>query len=255
MSITGTPETAPLRVGYPACDTLGGLTAAFMICAALERRRRTGRGARLDVSMLESALSAMGWPVANYLISGVAPRPMGNENATAAPSGTFRTKDGLINIAANQQAQFEALCALIGRADLIADPRFLDRERRKASRSALNAEIEGALRDRGARAWANALSAAGVPAAPVVSVAEALELEQVRHRQFLADLPLPGFPGRSLRVCGAATHVDGTAVRPAAPPPELGAHNDRLAAIIEQWSARDAGARGASDGDTGETAS
>src|SRR5215213_2704766 len=91
MSITGTPETAPLRVGYPVCDTRGGLTGAFAITAALVRRAQTGEGAFLDVSMLESSLSALGWPVSNYLTAGVETPPMGNENFTAAPSGAFRT--------------------------------------------------------------------------------------------------------------------------------------------------------------------
>jgi len=127
MSITGTPETAPLRVGYPVADTLGGLVGAFAIAAALVRQKTSGEGAFLDVSMLECTLSALGWPVSNYLTAGVEPRPMGNENMTAAPSGAFRTGDGLLNIAANKQEQFVALCGLIGRSELASDPRFAER--------------------------------------------------------------------------------------------------------------------------------
>ncbi|GAB3932013.1 hypothetical protein GCM10027614_00390 [Micromonospora vulcania] len=85
MSITGTPETAPLRVGFPVSDSIGGLVAAMAICAALTGRARTGEGAFLDVSMLEASLSAMGWATSNYLVSGVPPKPMGDQNATAAP--------------------------------------------------------------------------------------------------------------------------------------------------------------------------
>src|SRR5690606_35261179 len=107
MSITGDAQSAPLRVGYPLCDTLGGMTAAFSICAALVRRSQSGEGALLDVSMLDSTLVSMGWIVSNLLIAGQQPLPMGNENFTAAPSGTFSTGDGPINIAANKQQQFE----------------------------------------------------------------------------------------------------------------------------------------------------
>ncbi|WP_292125045.1 CoA transferase, partial [Mesorhizobium sp.] len=110
MSITGTPETAPLRVGYPVADTLGGLVGAFAIAAALVRQKTSGEGAFLDVSMLECTLSALGWPVSNYLTAGVQPQAMGNENMTAAPSGAFRTGEGLLNIAANKQEQFVILC-------------------------------------------------------------------------------------------------------------------------------------------------
>ncbi|HRO02664.1 MAG TPA: CoA transferase, partial [Terricaulis sp.] len=95
MSITGDQDTAPLRAGYPVSDSIGGITAAFAIAAALAGRARNGHGAFLDVSMLDSTIAAMGWVVSNYLIAGQAPAPMGNDNFTAAPSGAFRTGDGL----------------------------------------------------------------------------------------------------------------------------------------------------------------
>ena len=95
MSVTGDAQSAPLRVGYPVADTMGGITAAYAISAALFRRERSGEGEFIDVSMLESTLVAMGWVVSNWLIAGVRPEPMGNENMTASPSGTFRTGDGL----------------------------------------------------------------------------------------------------------------------------------------------------------------
>ncbi len=95
--------------------------------------------------MLEATLVAMGWAVSNWLIAGVRPTPMGNENMSAAPSGAFRTGRGLLNIAANQQEQFESLCRLVGRAELIADPRFAGREDRKLNRYELKTELEQAL--------------------------------------------------------------------------------------------------------------
>jgi crotonobetainyl-CoA:carnitine CoA-transferase CaiB-like acyl-CoA transferase len=87
MSVTGTPETAPLRAGFPVCDTLGGLAAALSIAAALTGRARTGRGCQIDVSLLEAAISAMGWVISNFVITGVVPKPMSNENFTAAAGG------------------------------------------------------------------------------------------------------------------------------------------------------------------------
>src|SRR6202521_1377517 len=141
MSVTGDENSAPLRVGYPIADTIGGLTAAFAIAAALVRRGRTGEGELIDVSMLEATLVTMGWQVSNWLIAGIRPQPLGNENMTAAPSGMFATGDGPLNIAANQQQQFETLARLIGRPALAADPRFADREHRKRHRFALKAAI------------------------------------------------------------------------------------------------------------------
>src|SRR3954452_10661931 len=148
MSVTGTRETAPLRVGFPVADTVGGLSAALAITAALAGRRIDGQGRFLDVSMLEASLSAMGWAVSNYLVSGVEPKPMGDQNATAAPSGTFDTADGPLNIAANLQEQYETLCRLVERPDLITHSRFADREARKLHRLELNELLNEALRRR-----------------------------------------------------------------------------------------------------------
>jgi crotonobetainyl-CoA:carnitine CoA-transferase CaiB-like acyl-CoA transferase len=225
MSITGTPDTVPLRVGFPVADSVGGLVAAMSICAALAGRAGTGEGVFLDVSMLEASLSAMGWAASNYLVSGVAPEPMGDQNATAAPSGTFDTADGPLNIAANRQEQFEVLCRLVDREDLVADERFADREARKANRAALNRELNAALRRRTALEWEQVLSGAGVPAARILTVPQAVQLDQLRVRGFFTDLPFPGHPERTLRVSGTGVLVNGSPLRPAAPPPLLGEHN------------------------------
>ncbi|MFF0250917.1 CaiB/BaiF CoA transferase family protein [Micromonospora zamorensis] len=229
MSITGTPETAPLRVGFPVSDSVGGLVAAMAICAALTGRSQTGEGAFLDVSMLEASLSAMGWATSNYLVSGVPPKPMGDQNATAAPSGTFDAADGPLNIAANRQQQFEVLCRLLGRDELVVDERFADREARKANRAALNQEINAALRRRPAVEWERILSAAGVPAARILTVPQAVQLEQLQVRGFFTDLAFPDNADRTLRVSGNGVHVNGTPLRPATPPPLLGEHNDEFA--------------------------
>ncbi|RWF62784.1 CoA transferase [Mesorhizobium sp.] len=182
MSITGTPETAPLRVGYPVADTLGGLVGAFAIAAALVKQKTSGEGAFLDVSMLECTLSALGWPVSNYLTAGVEPRPMGNENMTAAPSGAFRTGEGLLNIAANKQEQFVTLSQLIRRPELASDPRFAEREARKQNRAALKALIEDALAGASAAAWEEKLNRAGVPAGRVLTIPQVLDERQVTER-------------------------------------------------------------------------
>jgi crotonobetainyl-CoA:carnitine CoA-transferase CaiB-like acyl-CoA transferase len=236
MSITGTPSTAPQRVGFPVCDTVGGLTAALAIAAALAGRDRTGQGSFIDVSMLEASVSAMGWPMSNYLVAGVPPVPMGDQNATAAPSGTFDAADGPLNIAANQQRQFEALCHVVARPDLIADPRFAEPEGRKVHRDDLNRELNKALGGRTAGEWEQALVAVGVPAARILTVAEAAGLDQLHHREFFLDLPFPpGQEGRRLRVSGNGMLIDGERLRPDEPPPVLGEHNGQIAELAARW--------------------
>ena len=239
MSVTGTPDTAPLRVGFPVCDTVGGLTAAMAITAALAARARTGIGCQLDVSMLEASVSAMGWTVSNYTIGGVPPEPMGDQNATAAPSGTFDAADGPLNIAANRQEQYETLCRLVDRSDLLTDPRFASAEQRKRHRDDLNRELNKALGARPAATWAELLSGHGVPAAQILTVPEAVELEQLAHRQFFHELPFPDRPeAQPVRISGNGVLVDGERWHPADPPPTLGQHNDEIDRLIEQWESR-----------------
>lgn len=228
MSITGTPETAPLRVGYPVADTLGGLVGAFSIAAALVRQKTSGQGAFLDVSMLECTLSALGWPVSNYLTAGVDPRPMGNDNMTAAPSGTFRTADGLLNIAANKQEQFVALCQLIGAPELALDHRFSEREARKRHRNALTVLIEAALAAEPASVWEERMNRAGIPAGRVLTIPQVLTEPQVVERKLTTRFEaVPGVEG-PLTVVRGGVLVDGEAPSPAVPPPALGQHMDEI---------------------------
>ncbi|WP_027282107.1 CaiB/BaiF CoA transferase family protein [Roseomonas gilardii] len=201
MSITGDAESAPLRVGYPVSDTVGGLTAAFAVASALLGARATGTGRFLDVSMLEATMATMGWVVSNYLNAGVRPSPMGNANFTAAPSGTFRTGEGLINIAANEDKQYAALCDEVGRPELKTDPRFADRHVRKSNRAPLTVELEAALAARGAAEWEERLIRVGVPAGQVLDVPEIVEHPHLRDRGFVAEMTAPDGVQRATR-CG-----------------------------------------------------
>ena len=225
MSITGDAETAPLRVGYPVADTIGGLTAAFAICAALNA---PGRGSYIDVSMLEATIATMGWVVSNYLIGGVVPAPHGNENVTSAPSGTFRAADGLLNIAANKDEQWQALARHLGRDDLLTDPAYATREDRKANRSALKAELERSLATGSAQGWADELNRLGVPAGVVYSLPQVLAHPQISERGLLADFTeVPGAE-RDITVVRTGVKLDGAAPAVDTPPPQLGADNDEI---------------------------
>lgn len=232
MSVTGTPESAPLRVGYPVCDSFGGLAAAFAVSSALLRQQRTGQGAYLDTSMLDAALTSMGWAVSDHLIAGRIPAAMGNENVTSAPSGTFRTADGDLNIAANKQEQFEILCSVLERPELVSDPRFVTREDRKRNRDVLRDEIEISLEAKPAVEWDEILLGTGVPAAPVVSVPTALRSEQVAHRGLVNTVESPAAAGGTLQVLGLPTHIDGQPVSPSSRPPKLGEHTVEVLAEI-----------------------
>lgn len=222
MSVTGDARSAPLRVGYPVCDTIGGMTAAFAICAALVDQRRTGRGRFIDVSLLESTLASLGWVVGNYLNAGRVPAPMGNENVTAVPSGTFRTRDGLLNVSANEQKQWEALCEALGAPELRADPRFADRHGRLRHRALLGVLIEEKLAARTAAEWEQVLNARGIPAGQVLGVDAVLAHEQVAGRGFVEAVPVPDAPEGTLRVTRPGFLLE-EPYEPPESPPRLGA--------------------------------
>jgi len=221
MSVTGDRHSAPLRAGFPISDTMAGLTASFAIAAALVGQRATGRGRYIDVSLLESTLAAMGWVVSNHLNAGQIPEPMGNENFTACPSGTFRTRTGPLNIAANEQKQYEKLCDLIGRPDLKTDPRFAERQARKQNRDAMNAEINRGLAARPAEEWERLLNDAGVPSGCVLGVPAVLREEQVTGRGFVETLAATNPKGEALRVTRPGFRLDEPFPAPP-PPPRLG---------------------------------
>lgn len=231
MSITGDPQTAPYRVGYPVSDTIGGITAAFAVAAALADHQRTD-GYFIDVSMLEATLATMGWVVSNYLIAGKAPAPMGNENMTASPSGAFHTGEGLINIAANKQEQFEAVCRVVGRPELATDARFAERQARLANRAALTRELEAELAKKSADDWWKLFNKAGVPAGPVYSVPQTLDHPQVSGRGMIGDFAdVPGV-GRDIRLVRTGFKLNGQAPCVDTPPPELGQHTREILAQL-----------------------
>jgi CoA:oxalate CoA-transferase len=157
---------------------------------------------------------------------------MGNENMTASPSGTLRTGGGPLNIAANKQEQFETLCGLIGRKDLVNDPRFAGREDRKRNRVALNAEIEAALAGKTASEWAALFNQYGVPAGEVLDVPSVLEHPQIVERELLRTFAEPPGVGRPIEVVRAGFRLASGDPGPAMPPPQLGADtNDILAEL------------------------
>ncbi|WP_420585488.1 CaiB/BaiF CoA transferase family protein [Ruegeria sp.] len=222
MSITGAADTAPYRVGYPLADTVGGLTAAFAISAALNAKPR---GAFLDIAMSEAVISTMGWVVSNYLVGGVTPGAHGNENTTSAPSGTFATADNPINIAANRDEQWQALARHLGREDLLQNSDYATREDRKRNRHALRAELETTLRTRSAGDWVGELNALGVPTGQVLTVPEALSDDQLVGRGLIGSLPVGE---EQVKLAGSPVVMDGQRRMPQTSPPALGADNTEI---------------------------
>ncbi len=228
MDVNGDERLHPLRAGFPVCDTVGGLNAAFAILAALYHRERTGEGQMIDVALLDSIMPLMGWVAANLLIGGQPPVPMGNDNFTAAPSGTFSTGDGFINIAANKQEQWEALTEVLGVEELKTDPRFAARDERKKHRAELTPLLENRLRERPTLHWVEALNARDVPSGDILPLGRALGQPQVEHREVLREVEIEEIG--SVKLFGLTARLSRTPGEITSPPPRLGAHTGEILA-------------------------
>ena len=226
MAINGDERLNPLRAGFPVCDTVGGLNAAFAIMAALYYRAQTGEGQFIDIALLDSIMPLMGWVAANLLIGGQQPSLLGNDNFTAAPSGMFRTKDGYINIAANQREQWENLADELGLCELKTDVRFQERDTRKANRCMLTPLLEARLTQNTTAHWVAVLNARGIPSGDVLSLEQALTSEQAQHRQVLAEIEQPQIG--EIKIFNLTAKFSKTPARIETPPPVLSEHTEDI---------------------------
>jgi len=226
MAVNGDERLNPLRAGFPVCDTVGGLNAAFAIMAALYYREHTGEGQFIDIAMLDSIMPLMGWVAANLLIGGQQPVLMGNDNFTAAPSGTFRTKDGYVNIAANQQKQWEDLADVLGVPELKTDPRFQERDTRKANRKELTPLLEDKLTSESTLHWVDALNEKGIPTGDIYGLEKALLQPQSEHRQVIATVKEPGLG--DIKLFNLTAKFSKTPAKIDAPPPRLSANTAEI---------------------------
>ncbi len=230
MAINGDKRLNPLRCGFPVCDTVGGLNAAFAILAALFHRERTGEGQFIDVALLDSIMPLMGWVVANLMLGGQHPELLGNDNFTAAPSGTFRTQDGYINIAANKQEQWETLADLLGLSHLKEDPRFKERDIRKKNRYELNPLIEEKLVEKPTKYWVDLLNNNDIPAGEILSLEDALNQPQIQVRNTFSTLEVDGIG--FIKVFNLTAKFEKTPGFAESPPPKLSQHTEEILSLV-----------------------
>lgn len=230
MAINGDQRLNPLRTGFPVCDTVGGLNAAFAIMAALFHRERTGEGQFIDVAMIDSIMPLMGWVVSNWMLAGQPPQLLGNDNFTAAPSGVFRTADGMMNIAANKQEQWEDLCDLIGSPELKEDQRFKERDTRKANRFELTPILEQKLMQNTTKYWVELFNSKGIPSGEILTLQEALEQEQIAHRKTFNEVDIPEIGKYPL--FNLTAKLSKTPGYVETPPPLLGEHTNTVLEML-----------------------
>jgi crotonobetainyl-CoA:carnitine CoA-transferase CaiB-like acyl-CoA transferase len=219
MSVTGTKGSGPVKVGAPVLDVGAGLSCALGMLAACIERQRTGTGRLVSSSLLEFALATLGTVAASVMISGEVPGLLGTHSPTFAPYGGFRTADGWLVLAgAGSEEMWARACRVLGLRALLDDERFADNARRVAHRDQLTAEIEAVLTTRPTAYWLASLAEAGVPAAEVADLAQALDSPQAKALGAVQELGHPA----AYRLVGPPLRVDRAALGYPAPAPRLG---------------------------------
>ena len=227
MSITGNKKNI-FRVGYPIADTIGGLNAALAIMSLLNNKNR--KASHIDISMLDSVISSMGWVVSNYLNANVIPKPLGNENFTASPSGTFKTKNGMINIAANRQSHFEGVCTAINLKNLIKNKKFFDRQNRLKNRNLLKQIIEKKLSKQKTNYWVKKFQNLNVPCGPILTIPEILKHNQIKSRGIISTFKIKDFS--KLKLLKTSMRINNKISSVKSPPPRLGENTNSIMKML-----------------------
>ena len=192
MSLTGEPDGAPQKTGIAYADIFTGLYATVAILAALRERDRTGRGAYIDMALLDTQVAVLANQALNWMVSGKVPRRMGNGHVNLVPYQVFEVADGEVIVAVGNDRQFARLCAILGLDGLAEDERFRTNPARVVHRDALIPLLAEAMRGRGRQELSEALEAAGIPAGPINEIDAVFADPQVVHRGLQLDSAIPG---------------------------------------------------------------
>ena len=182
VSVNGSPESGPVRIGVPVVDLSTGMNACIGILMALYERNRSGKGQFVDVALYDSAIALHQPHAPNYFMAGLRPKLVGNSHGSLAPYANFPTRSGNIVVGAGNDGQFRKLCQMLGKPGLADDARFKTNKDRVAHRSELEAELGALLEDRDADGLSQELMKGGVPSGAVLDVADVMEHPHTRHR-------------------------------------------------------------------------
>lgn len=226
MDITGTPDGPPQKVGTSIADLVTGMTAVNGILAALHVRHETGRGQHIDISMFESTAAMLTFNAGMYFATGQNPTRRGNAHPTIVPYEAFEASDGWFNLGVANDALWEKFCGVIARKDLLSDPRYAHAPDRVAHRETLLPVLCEIFRTRTRDEWISAFQAAGIPAAPVRTVAEVCDGEILSSRDMIATMPHP--TAGEISTIKSPLHFSETLIDQYHAPPSLGEDTDAV---------------------------
>ncbi|HOV29443.1 MAG TPA: CaiB/BaiF CoA-transferase family protein [Synergistales bacterium] len=226
MSITGEDADHPIKVGSSIADIFAGVFCAIGILAALNHREKTGEGQMVDVSMLDCQVAILENAISRYFVSGENPVPIGNRHPSIAPFATLHTASGFLNIAVGNDSLWEKFCQLIGKPELVKDPRFVDNDSRNRNWDSLKPILEDVLRKETKESWIERLQAAGVPCGPINTIADVVKDPQVLHREMIVEIEHP--VAGKLKMPGCPIKLSETPASVEKPSPTLGQHQEEI---------------------------
>ena len=229
MANNGTEDSGPLRTGYMGVDLMTGMSAAFATSAALLRKQRTGKGQMVDVAMLDCAIVLQAANFARYIVDDIPDMLIGNQSITGVPTASsFPTGEGSMLSAAIMPNHVEEFFDELGIADLLKDPRFSTREARIENKEIVREAMSKALKTDSAVNWETRLAPRGVPIAKINTVAETTQLEQLKHRNVLTEVPAALGMEEGYRLVGAPYVNSEDGPEPMRSPPALGEHSREI---------------------------
>jgi crotonobetainyl-CoA:carnitine CoA-transferase CaiB-like acyl-CoA transferase len=223
MSVTGYPDSPPVKCGVPVADIGCALFAIYATLAAYIGAKNTGQGQYVDASLFDTALAFSVWDICDYWGTGKPPQPLGTSNKMTAPYQAMAGSDGYFVMGANNQKLWEKLCRLMGREELLADERFSTISLRLGNRAALEQELEKTFRQQTKDHWVETLLDAGIPAGPILSYPDAFASEHAQARNMRMEIEHP-IEGKVPNI-GFAVKLSGTPQQVYRHPPLLGEHN------------------------------
>ncbi|MGM8363883.1 CaiB/BaiF CoA transferase family protein [Virgibacillus sp. W0181] len=226
MSITGNEQSGPQKVGVAITDVLTGMYACIGIQGALLERTKSGKGQKLDISLYDSAVSALINVGSNYLMSENIPTPLGNEHANIVPYQTFDTEDGQLVIAIGNDKQFRLFCHLIQQPELADDSRFRTNPDRVKYRDELIPLIQSALLQRPIAYWQEECNSLNIPCGPIQNIEEVVHDPHLKERDMLIDYEHPD--AGPIKMIGSPLKLSRTPTTVRHHPPNPGEHNKEI---------------------------
>ena len=231
MSVTGEPDGAPVKCGVPVSDFAAGLYAAFAIASALRKAQASGAGDHIDISMLGATLAIAALQTSEYFGTGIDPQKLGSAHPRNAPYQAFKAKDGYFAMAAGNDRLWRSVCELVGRPDLVEDPRFLTTSTRTRNQTELRILLEEVFATKSTAEWIEGFVGVGVPCGAINSYSQILADPQVAHMGWVRETTLPS--GVTTKTFASPVMLSGKGIEIRSAPPALGEHRAEVIRALD----------------------